>query len=208
MSILTRAENIVNGREQTEVRKYGPPKIVFQGYANIFNNIAPPGCFTVSRVNENSLAIAITAKGVAYVMKSVKLGREKNHHKEDNLIDDCGYTEIINQLQEIPTPEVPNEEPTDRETALRNLENIKNLIQQRAMDELCPETPKDITDEKETQIPLFDSFNQPLLHAEGSYNKEQESTHSKVSCSGDCCVPRLSNKSSSTKDIVGWADPT
>lgn len=92
-SILEEADDIVNGQEQKVNRKYGKPGVVFQEYANIFNSIAPSICF-------DGVSKAITAVGIAYVLKSIKLGREKNHHKRDNLVDDTGYTEIIAQLHE------------------------------------------------------------------------------------------------------------
>lgn len=87
MSILLEAESIVNGPEQAN-RKYGPPNEVFQVYADIFNSIAPTN-------------VELTATDVAYVMLSVKLGREAHHHKQDNLVDACGYLEIINKINEV-----------------------------------------------------------------------------------------------------------
>jgi len=91
LSILLEADSIVNGEEQAN-RKYGPPEIVFQEYADIFHMIAPKDCF-----DEDG---GINALGIAYVAKSVKLGREKNHHKRDNLIDDVGYTDIIDRIRD------------------------------------------------------------------------------------------------------------
>jgi hypothetical protein len=83
-SILIQAEEIVHGPEQAN-RRYGPPPVVFQEYANIFNAVNPG-------------RVILTAVDVAYVMFSVKLGRERTSHKNDNLVDICGYTEIISQL--------------------------------------------------------------------------------------------------------------
>lgn len=91
-SILIEAEDIVNGREQATNRKYGKPSVVFDRYAKVFNLIAPDDCFD----SEGKL----TAVGVVYVIKCIKLGREKVSHKRDNLVDDCGYTEIIAQIRE------------------------------------------------------------------------------------------------------------
>jgi len=86
-SILLEAESIVNGPEQDN-RKYGPPREVFQRYADIFNLICPTHT-------------QLTAMDIAYVMYSVKLGRESYHQKRDNRVDACGYKEIINKLTEV-----------------------------------------------------------------------------------------------------------
>ena len=86
MSILVEAESIVNGPQQAD-RKYGPPAEVFQKYAEIFNQINPNG-------------VTLTGLDISYVLLAVKLGREVNHHKRDNLVDACGYLEICNQVRE------------------------------------------------------------------------------------------------------------
>lgn len=41
----------------------------------------------------------ITAQDVVKVMMSVKLSREANAHKEDNLIDLAAYASILNDLE-------------------------------------------------------------------------------------------------------------
>ena len=85
-SILLESESIVNGAEQAQNRKYGPPSEVFSQYADIFNAINPN-------------RVTLQALDVAYVMLAVKLGRERTHHKRDNLVDSCGYLEIVNKIR-------------------------------------------------------------------------------------------------------------
>ena len=84
-SILVEAEHIVNGPGTAE-RKYGPPEKVFAVYADIFNSINPNGRH-------------LGALDISYVMLAVKLGRELNSNKRDNLVDACGYLEIISKIR-------------------------------------------------------------------------------------------------------------
>jgi len=156
-SILIEAEDVVNGREQATNRKYGAPEIVFERYAKIFDLIAPDEVFTSQG--------KLTALGVAYVLKCIKLGREKVAHKRDNLVDDCGYTEIIAKIR-------------------RHIENNQAQVHQGGMAGVCCNTSKDMSNAKEAKATHIDSLNKPLLHVQGIDNEEKESPHSEVPCSG------------------------
>lgn len=84
-NILDKARGIVySGQEKTE-RQYGPP-------AESFKRIADLATILCGKV--------ITPTDVARVQMAVKLSRESRVHKEDNLIDLCGYAAILNDLIE------------------------------------------------------------------------------------------------------------
>lgn len=81
-SILSEAEEIVNGSRQSD---YGDAKESFSRVATIASvmtgkELAPEDCCAV--------------------LMAVKLVRESFKHKRDNLVDLCGYAELLNQLKE------------------------------------------------------------------------------------------------------------
>ena len=81
-SILLKAENIVNGERQAD---YSDP-------VQNFTDIAQMATFLTKK--------ELTAEDCCNVLIAVKLARERFKHKEDNLIDLAGYTEILNRIKE------------------------------------------------------------------------------------------------------------
>jgi hypothetical protein len=83
-NILDKARDIVyKGGEQNSERQYGTPKESFGRIASIASILC----------NKE-----ITDVDVAKVQIAQKLVRESYAHKQDNLIDLCGYTAILNDL--------------------------------------------------------------------------------------------------------------
>ena len=82
MSVIKKADKILNNDRQSE---YGDPKNNYAKIALMYNLIT----------GDN-----IHGKDVAIIMIITKLVREGNKHKEDNLIDLCGYAEILNRLSD------------------------------------------------------------------------------------------------------------
>ena len=80
-SILTEAENIVNGDRNVQ---YGNPDEAFKEYSNIL---------------EATFGIKLTPAEICKVQIAVKLGRLKYKHKRDSVVDLCGYAEILNRLE-------------------------------------------------------------------------------------------------------------
>ena len=78
-SILTEAESIVNGSRNSD---YGGTE----------------GLERIARVASTLTNKNITAKDLALIMVSLKLVRESFNHKRDNLVDACGYMELLNKL--------------------------------------------------------------------------------------------------------------
>ena len=81
-SILSEAEEIVNGSRHSD---YGDAKESFSRIATIASvmtgkELAPEDCCAV--------------------LMAVKLVRESFAHKRDNLVDLCGYAELMNRLKE------------------------------------------------------------------------------------------------------------
>lgn len=81
-SILSEAEEIVNGSRHSD---YGDARESFSRVATIASvmtgkELAPEDCCAV--------------------LMAVKLVRESFAHKRDNLVDLCGYAELMNQLKE------------------------------------------------------------------------------------------------------------
>lgn len=80
-SILSEAEDIVNGSRQSD---YGDANESFSRIATIASvmtgkELSPEDCCAV--------------------MMAVKLVRESFNHKRDNLVDLCGYAELLNRLK-------------------------------------------------------------------------------------------------------------
>lgn len=80
-SILLEAHKIVNGDRAVD---YGDSN-------KNLKNIA-----ALARLQ----GVEIDAVGVAKVLMSVKLAREGYKHKRDNLVDLCGYAELLQRLYE------------------------------------------------------------------------------------------------------------
>ena len=75
-SVLLEAEDIVNGSRDAD---YGDSHENLRRIAAIATAIGHP----------------IDERGVCLVMMAVKLGRHLHKHKRDNLVDLCGYAEMM-----------------------------------------------------------------------------------------------------------------
>lgn len=83
-NILGKAIDIVyKGGQENAERQYGTPAESFERIASIASILC----------NKE-----ITAVDIAKIQMSQKLVRESYAHKEDNLVDLCGYTSILNDL--------------------------------------------------------------------------------------------------------------
>ena len=80
-SILDEAKAIVEGSRQSD---YGDAANNFDRIAAIVNSVYPE--------------LNITSQQCCMVMIAVKLIREGFKHKRDNLVDLCGYAEILNEI--------------------------------------------------------------------------------------------------------------
>lgn len=79
-SILMEAESIVNGERRSD---YGP--------SESFGKMA--------RVHNELWGSKLEAKDFVKMLMTVKLVRESFRHKTDNLVDLCGYAELLNRLE-------------------------------------------------------------------------------------------------------------
>lgn len=89
--ILQEADEIVNGARATD---YGDARESFEKIADVANLLLDS--------QEKGLLMAkegLCAEAVCKVMMAVKLVRQSNKHKRDNLVDLCGYAELLNRLQ-------------------------------------------------------------------------------------------------------------
>jgi hypothetical protein len=91
MSILQEAQAIVNGDRAAD-------------YGDSTRNMERIGALTALMLREDEWAELdegnFPASVVAKVLIAVKLGRESFKHKRDNLLDLCGYAEILNRVEE------------------------------------------------------------------------------------------------------------
>ena len=83
-SILVEAERLVHGPRQAA---YGHPSEDFARTAALANVLLA-----------GKLLHPLEARDVAVLMVCVKLSRETNAHKRDNLVDAAGYIECLNML--------------------------------------------------------------------------------------------------------------
>jgi uncharacterized protein DUF6378 len=83
MNILEKANEIVYSQTENQKRQYGSIQESFSRTAEIATILCGK---------------EITPKDVARIQISLKLSRETNAHKEDNLVDLCGYASILNDL--------------------------------------------------------------------------------------------------------------
>lgn len=83
-SILVEAQNLVHGPRQAS---YGHPADDFQRTADLLNVLSKRGR-------------AWLPSDVALVMMCVKLSRQANAYKRDNLVDLCGYAECWARIVE------------------------------------------------------------------------------------------------------------
>ena len=90
-SILAEAERIVNGARAAD---YGKAEDSFNRVAKITNLLLDKDEHT--RLEEDG---EITATVACKVLLAVKLARQSNKHKRDNLVDLCGYAFLLNELE-------------------------------------------------------------------------------------------------------------
>ena len=88
-NILEKAQDCVSN---TRLEQYGDQKKNFAKYAEITNLLLDKE--ELASLHEG----IITDKIVVKVMMDIKLGRESYKHKEDNLVDLCGYSAILEIL--------------------------------------------------------------------------------------------------------------
>lgn len=90
-SVLTEAENIVNGAREGQ---YGKAEDSFERIARLWNAyLTNAGIATPDRP-------ALTPKDAANLMILLKLAREQHAHKRDNYVDIAGYAELANRVAE------------------------------------------------------------------------------------------------------------
>lgn len=82
MNILEEANKITSGQRRKD---YGHPKENCTKIAKIYNAITGQ---------------SLTAEDVVYVMIALKLARQQNKHKRDNLTDLAGYAWVLNEVIE------------------------------------------------------------------------------------------------------------
>lgn len=90
-SILTEAESIVNGARASD---YGSAHESFFRIANLTETLLDKTEKEVLKEGEIHSTIVVK------MLLAVKLVRESNKHKRDNLVDLCGYAELLNRIQE------------------------------------------------------------------------------------------------------------
>lgn len=90
ISILTEAHKIVYGDRQ---RDYGHPAADFSRTASLANVLLG------GKLRED-----LDARDVALFMVCVKLSREVNEHKRDNLVDAAGYLECLSRVERFLKP--------------------------------------------------------------------------------------------------------
>lgn len=90
LSILTEAQGLVHGPRQAA---YGHPAADFSRTASLANVLLG------AKLRED-----LDARDVALLMVCVKLSREVNQHKRDNLVDAAGYLECLARVQRFLTP--------------------------------------------------------------------------------------------------------
>ena len=90
-SILTEAEDIVNGARATD---YGSAKESFERISKLANLM-----FNKEEREMMHVFRDITPSMVVKVLMAVKIARESNKHKRDNLVDLCGYAELLNRVE-------------------------------------------------------------------------------------------------------------
>ena len=91
-SILMEAEDIVNGARATD---YGSAKESFKRIAEL-TNLMLSHSERELLMHDGQICDTIAIK----VLMAVKIARESNKHKRDNLVDLCGYAELLNRVEE------------------------------------------------------------------------------------------------------------
>lgn len=90
-SILTEAESIVNGARASD-------------YGSALESFSRIGKATELLLNDLDRELlkqgVINASTACKLLMAVKIVRESHKHKRDNLVDLCGYSELLNRLYE------------------------------------------------------------------------------------------------------------
>lgn len=87
MNVLTEAEQIIYGdREQT----YGDPGINLSRISALWET------YLVEKYRKE---INISSEDVSWMMVLLKIAREMNKSKRDNLVDACGYIALIERVK-------------------------------------------------------------------------------------------------------------
>lgn len=81
MSILKKAEELING---DRAKQYGDADELYSVAAKLFSEVS---------------GIEICCEDVIMMMVCVKLARESHRHKSDNLVDACGYLELLDRIR-------------------------------------------------------------------------------------------------------------
>ena len=90
-TILEEAHEIIHGdREQT----YG-------NFSKNLENIAALWRVYIDAIADEDGTFYLEAKDVAMMMVLLKVAREGNAHKRDNLVDICGYTALAQKLADM-----------------------------------------------------------------------------------------------------------
>ena len=89
-SVLLEAEKIVNGERATD---YGSAKESFGKIARLTELLLDDE--EKKFLESGTLTDTIICK----VLIALKYVREANKHKRDNLVDACGYSELLNRLK-------------------------------------------------------------------------------------------------------------
>ncbi len=79
-NILEQANKITSKNRQED---YGDPK---------------DSCERIAKIASAILDKKISAKEVVIILIALKLAREQNKHKEDNLVDLAGYAWVLNEI--------------------------------------------------------------------------------------------------------------
>jgi hypothetical protein len=88
-NILNKAYDIVYARAEEKDRMYGSPVESFQ---------------KASKIASILCGKEISVKDIIRVQMALKLSRESNAHKEDNLVDLVAYASVLNDVENIPEP--------------------------------------------------------------------------------------------------------
>jgi len=84
MSILKKADDIINNRSEEKQRMYGP-----------FSE----GMKRAAMIASGATGKNFTAKDMYMAMIALKLSRESYNHKEDNLLDAAAYIGALNNYE-------------------------------------------------------------------------------------------------------------
>lgn len=90
-TVLEEAEELVSG---SRTEDYGPPKTDFDCDAKMFN------AYLYRKYTSKGLVIELDAPDVAMFLVIVKIGRQANKPKRDNLVDMAGYIRCLELVLE------------------------------------------------------------------------------------------------------------